>query len=184
MTMVQASPRAGIGKRVAMTSIESPVGTLLAGAMDKGVCLLEFTDQRALEAQIASVRRRVGEAVEQASHPHLDALREQLAGYFAGARRDFDLPLVYPGTDFQVRVWNALLGIPYGETRSYEDVARAVGDLGSVRAVGTANGANRIAIVIPCHRVVNKGGRLGGYGGGLWRKQILLDLERGQRRLL
>ena len=90
------------------------------------------------------------------------------------------MPLVYPGTPFQQSVWGQLLAIPYGETRSYEDLAIAVGDKKAVRAVGRANGLNRIGIVIPCHRVVNKSGELGGYGGGLRRKQFLLDLERAQ----
>lgn len=172
------------GARVAVAWIESPVGPLIAGATDEGICLLEFSDLNRLEAQVTALRKRVGEAVVPAAHPLLDALQEQLRAYFAGERRDFELPLVYPGTDFQTRVWDQLLRIPYGQTCSYEDVARALGDKNAVRAVGTANGQNRIAIVIPCHRVVNKSGQLGGYGGGLWRKQILLDLERGQRRLV
>jgi O-6-methylguanine DNA methyltransferase len=113
-------------------------------------------------------------------HKHLDTLDKQLAEYFARKRRDFTLPLTYPGTDFQRAVWAGLLKIPYGKTWSYEQLAEYVGRPGAQRAVGTANGQNRIAIVIPCHRVINKGGKLGGYGGGLWRKQILLDLERGQ----
>ncbi len=171
------------GARVAVTWIDSPVGPLLAGATDDGICFLECSDRQRLEEQVASLRKCVGGAVVPAPHPQLEALREQLREYFAGARREFDVPLVYPGTDFQIRVWNQLLRIPYGETRSYEDVALALGDRHAVRAVGTANGSNRIAIVIPCHRVVNKSGKLGGYGGGLWRKQILLDLERGQRQL-
>jgi O-6-methylguanine DNA methyltransferase len=95
-------------------------------------------------------------------------------------RREFEVPLHVDGSPFQERVWRQLLKIPYGETRSYQDVAVKVGSPDAVRAVGTANGMNRIAIVIPCHRVVNKGGKLGGYGGGLWRKQRLLGLEQGQ----
>src|SRR5204862_4487558 len=98
--------------------------------------------------------------------------------YFAGARSAFEVPVHAPGSPFEERVWNALLAIPFGQTRSYEDIARAVGSARAVRAVGRANGLNRIAIVIPCHRVVNKSGELGGYGGGLRRKQFLLDLER------
>ena len=93
------------------------------------------------------------------------------------------MPLLYPGTSFQQQVWLALLQIGYGQTWSYLDLARRIGDLNATRAVGMANGANPIAIVIPCHRVVNANGELGGYGGGLWRKRILLDLERGQGRL-
>src|SRR5262249_55018241 len=158
---------------------ESPLGPLLMGATDDGVCLLEFTDRRALETQIGTVRRRFRSAVVPGNHKYLDQLQDELERYFDGKLRQFRVPLVYPGTPFQRSVWQQLLKIPYGETRSYEDVARAVGTPTAQRAVGTANGSNRIAIVIPCHRVVNKGGQLGGYGGGLWRKQFLLDLERG-----
>jgi AraC family transcriptional regulator of adaptative response/methylated-DNA-[protein]-cysteine methyltransferase len=157
---------------------ESPIGPLLMGATDDGVCLLEFTDRRALETQLATVRRRFTCALVPGEHDYLDRLQDELDRYFVGTLTDFTVPLVYPGTPFQRQVWDQLRKIPYGETRSYEDVARAVGSPAAVRAVGTANGKNRIGIVIPCHRVVNKDGRLGGYGGGLWRKQFLLDLER------
>jgi AraC family transcriptional regulator, regulatory protein of adaptative response / methylated-DNA-[protein]-cysteine methyltransferase len=167
------------GARVVLAWIESPLGPLVAGATDAGVCLLEFTDRRALEAQLESVRRHFGAAaVVPGAHPHLDRLREELAAYFAGTLTRFTVPLVYPGSAFQTTVWEALLRIPYGETRSYEALAAEIGRAGAQRAVGHANGLNRIAIVIPCHRVVNKGGKLGGYGGGLWRKQRLLELER------
>ncbi len=100
-------------------------------------------------------------------------------GYFAGTLKQFTLPLVARGTPFEERVWQALLRIPHGQTRSYLEIARELGSPEGQRAVGRANGLNRIAIVIPCHRVVNHGGGLGGYGGGLWRKERLLDLERG-----
>jgi len=109
---------------------------------------------------------------------HLRQLRAELAEYFAGKCRHFSVPVVYPGTEFEQRVWNQLLAIPYSETRSYQDLARTLGQPGASRAVGRANGMNRIAILIPCHRVVNHNGELGGYGGGLWRKRILLELER------
>ena len=171
----------GRGRRADCTVIdwaESPLGPVLVAATAEGVCLLEFTDRRALEAQFAALRRRFAGAIVPGKNPHLDRLEGQLAEYFAGTRTEFDVPLVYPGTPFQEAVWGQLLRIPYGETRSYEDIAVAVGVPSGPRAVGRANGLNRIAIVIPCHRVVNKGGKLGGYGGGLWRKQFLLDLER------
>jgi AraC family transcriptional regulator, regulatory protein of adaptative response / methylated-DNA-[protein]-cysteine methyltransferase len=154
-----------------------------APAASAGVCLLEFSDRRMLEAQFATLRRRLGAPLVPGRNRWLDELRTQLAEYFSGERRDFDLPLVFPGTPFQRRVWQALLTIPYGETWSYRDLATRIGQSGATRAVGTANGMNRIAIVIPCHRVVNADGRLGGYGGGVWRKQLLLDIERGQGRL-
>jgi AraC family transcriptional regulator of adaptative response/methylated-DNA-[protein]-cysteine methyltransferase len=161
-----------------VTWVESPLGPLVAGATQEGVCLLEFTDRRMIEAQFTTLRRRFDHAIVPGTCAHLEKLKEELAGYFAGTLTEFRVPLVYPGSPFQRKVWDGLLRIPYGETRSYEELARAIGAPGAQRAVGHANGLNRIAIVIPCHRVVNKGGRLGGYGGGLWRKQFLLDLER------
>jgi AraC family transcriptional regulator of adaptative response/methylated-DNA-[protein]-cysteine methyltransferase len=115
---------------------------------------------------------------------HLRQLRAELTDYFAARRREFTVPLVYPGTEFEQRVWNQLLAIPCGETRSYQDLARTLGQPGASRAVGRANGMNRIAILIPCHRVVNQNGELGGYGGGLWRKRILLELEKEGRSLI
>jgi len=164
---------------VRLAWMETPLGPMVAGGVDAGICFLEFTDRRAIEAQLRTLRRRFGPAVVPGENGHLAALRAQLAEYFAGRRRVFEVPLVAPGTPFQERVWAELRRIPYGETRSYEALARAVGAPGAVRAAGTANGANRIAILIPCHRVVNKNGRLGGYGGGLRRKELLLSLESG-----
>jgi AraC family transcriptional regulator of adaptative response/methylated-DNA-[protein]-cysteine methyltransferase len=158
--------------------IESPLRPLLAAATEEGVCLLEFTDRRAIETQLATMRKRLAAPVVPGRNEHLEQLREELDLYFAGKLTAFRTPLVFPGSPFQRAVWEQLLRIPYGETRSYEEMAVAVGSPGAQRAVGRANGQNRIAILIPCHRVVNKDGRLGGYGGGLWRKQFLLDLER------
>jgi AraC family transcriptional regulator of adaptative response/methylated-DNA-[protein]-cysteine methyltransferase len=158
--------------------VESPVGPLIVGAAPEGICFLEFTDRRALDSQVATLRKQFACAIVPGNHAHIDRLRQELAAYFAGTLTHFTVPLLYPGSPFQRKVWEQLLRIPYGTTRSYEDVAVAVGCAGAQRAVGRANGQNRIAIVIPCHRVVNKGGQLGGYGGGLWRKQFLLDLER------
>jgi len=177
-----AAPRAG---RIVVTWIESPLGPLVAGARGEGICLLEYTDRRKLETQVDTLQRRFDAEAVPGESPHFAQLRAELAGYFAGRLRQFSVPLVAPGTPFQERVWAELLRIPYGETRSYEELARIAGAPGAQRAVGHANGLNRIAIVIPCHRVVNKNGKLGGYGGLLWRKQALLDLERsGQLSLL
>jgi len=168
---------------VTVSWLESPLGPLVAGVTDRGVCLLEFSDRRALGAQLERVRHRVGPVLPGA-HPLLEQLRSELAEYFERRRREFAVPLVYPGTPFQVRVWEALRLIPYGQTCSYEQLAWAVGAPGAQRAVGHANGLNRLAILIPCHRVISKDGKLGGYGGGLWRKQSLLDLERGEQTAL
>lgn len=169
--------------QILVTWLETPLGPVIAAAQNDGLCLLEFTDRRMLEAQFKTVKRLFSCAIVPGENDHLAALRKQLDSYFAGRLREFSVPLIYPGTPFQVRVWNELLRIPYGETCSYEALAQRIGSAAAQRAVGTANGMNRLAIVIPCHRVVNKGGKLGGYGGGLWRKQYLLDLEQGRREL-
>lgn len=163
--------------------LETPVGPMLAVADDAGLCLLEFVDRRMLPAQIESVRRRFKAALVPGEHPVLDQTERELIEYFAGERREFTMPLNYEGTPFQMRVWEALLALPYGVTASYGEQARKVGDVKAVRAVAAANGANRIAIIIPCHRVIAADGSLHGYGGGLWRKQKLLDLERGEKTL-
>jgi AraC family transcriptional regulator of adaptative response/methylated-DNA-[protein]-cysteine methyltransferase len=165
------------GDCVLLAWIRSPLGPLVAGATAKGICLLEFTDRRMLEAQFATVRRLFRAPVVPGSNDHLQQLAAELDCYFAGTLREFTVPLLYPGTPFQQQVWQQLLAIPYGETRSYQQLAAAVGSPKAVRAVGRTNGLNRIAIVIPCHRVINKDGSLCGYGGGLRRKQYLLDLE-------
>jgi AraC family transcriptional regulator of adaptative response/methylated-DNA-[protein]-cysteine methyltransferase len=166
------------GEAVFLSWLRSPLGPLVAGATREGICLLEFSDRRMLETELASLKKLFAAPVVPGVHPHLDRLQVELGDYFSGAARSFSVPLVSPGTPFQQRVWQQLLAIPYGETRSYQQVAAAIGAPKAVRAVGHANGLNRIAILIPCHRVLNKDGRLGGYGGGLRRKQFLLDLER------
>jgi len=169
--------------RVVSAWLETPLGPMVAAAKESGICLLEFTDRRMLETQFNTMKRLFSCAIVPGENEHLAILRKELDSYFAGKLREFSLPLIYPGTPFQVRVWNELLRIPYGETRSYEQLAQRIGSAAAQRAVGHANGTNRIAILIPCHRVVNKDGKLGGYGGGLWRKQHLLDLEKGAQRL-
>jgi AraC family transcriptional regulator of adaptative response/methylated-DNA-[protein]-cysteine methyltransferase len=161
--------------------IETPLGPMIAGATSKGICLLEFTDRRMLEAQLDTLGRRFRLAIVPGENAFTEQLRRELGEYFAGGLKRFTVPLEFPGTEFQMSVWKELLKIPFGETRSYEDIARAVGRPGATRAVGTANGMNRIGIVVPCHRVVNKSGELGGYGGGLWRKKRLLALEKGEK---
>jgi AraC family transcriptional regulator of adaptative response/methylated-DNA-[protein]-cysteine methyltransferase len=157
--------------------LETPIGPMIASASARGICLLEFSDRRMLEAQIQTLRRRFQAAIVPGEHEHLERLRSELREYFDGERQEFSVPLEYPGSAFQVRVWEALRTIPSGTTWSYERLAGEIGSPGSSRAVGRANGLNRIAIVIPCHRVVNKNGELSGYGGGVWRKRYLLGLE-------
>jgi len=132
-----------------------------------------------IETQIARLKKLLRAEMLPGSHPHFTTLSRQLEEYFAGARREFDLPLVLKGTPFQEEVWKGLLEIPYGTTRSYREQAGLLGRHRAVRAVARANGENRIAIVVPCHRVVGSDGKLRGYGGGLWRKRYLLEHETG-----
>ncbi len=132
-----------------------------------------------------SLRFREGvSAYPSFDNDHLARLRAELGFYFAGTLKVFTVPLDTPGTPFEQRVWDALRRTSYGSTVSYEGVTRMIGmRAADARAVGRANGMNRVAIIIPCHRVIMKSGNLGGYGGGLWRKQRLLDLERGEQSL-
>ena len=162
---------------VVTTLIDTPLGPILAGATDDGICLAEFSDRRMLVSQLETLRRRLGKPIVAGRHPFLDRLGAQLREYFAGARRSFDLPLVAPGSPFQERTWAELRRLAAGTTVSYEELARRVGRPQAQRAVGTANGANRIAVLIPCHRVVRKCGESGNYGGGRWRKAWLLAHE-------
>jgi AraC family transcriptional regulator of adaptative response/methylated-DNA-[protein]-cysteine methyltransferase len=170
-----AAPASGDFIRLAW--IESSLGPLVAAAVDAGICLLEFTDRRLLEDQARVLRERLALPALPASHPHLERLKVELEEYFAGKRRRFDLPIHEPGTPFQERVWSALREIPFGETRSYGELAKSLGEPAAVRAVAQANGRNRIAILVPCHRVIGADGGLGGYGGGVWRKKRLLEIE-------
>jgi len=172
-----APGRARDGKRVLITRLLTPLGPMIAGATDEGICLLEFAERRMLETQLQRLSKRLDAVFVPGSNEFTERLDRELQAYFEGKLRDFGVPLVINGTEFQQLSWEALLRIPYGETRSYEEQARAMGRPRAVRAVGHANGDNRIAIVIPCHRVVGADGRLTGYGGGLWRKKALLELE-------
>lgn len=162
---------------VQLTRVATPLGPMLLGATEEGVCLLEFTDRRSLEPQLQRLAKRLDCIFLPGTNEHAARLEGELAEYFAGRLREFTTPLVTPGTDFQQRVWRALRTIPYGETRSYAEQATMLEAPGAVRAVARANGDNRISIVIPCHRVIGADGKLTGYGGGLWRKEWLLHHE-------
>lgn len=151
--------------------IPSPLGPLRAGATGEGLCLLEFAGGRARGNREPDPLPLGGE------NPWLARVGEELGEYFARRRREFTVPLITRGSSFQERVWRALRDIPFGRTVTYLELARRAGSPRGVRAVGTANGKNPIVILVPCHRVVNTGGGLGGFGGGLWRKEWLLRFE-------
>ncbi len=162
---------------ITVSRIPTPLGPMLAGATDEGICLLEFTDRRMLETQILRLKKYLKAELVPGEHPHFKVLDEQLKSYFEGKLKTFDVPLVLPGTDFQKTVWTELQRIPAGTTRSYKEQAQNIGNPKAVRAVAKANGDNRISILVPCHRVIGSDGELTGYGGGLWRKKWLLELE-------
>jgi O-6-methylguanine DNA methyltransferase len=164
-------------RAVVMQLLSTPLGPMLAGATGDGIALLEFADRPMLPTQLAVLQRRLRRPLVPGRHPLLDRLARELGEYFRGERASFDAPLVVAGTPFQERVWQALRTIPPGSTLAYEELAAQVGNPAAVRAAGTANGANRLALLIPCHRVVRKSGETGNYGGGRWRKAWLLDHE-------
>lgn len=161
--------------------ITTPLGPMLAGATDKGICLLEFTDRRMLETQLKRLQKLLNAQFLIGTSDYFIQLENELTAYFKGKLKEFKVPIVMDGTPFQQKTWKALLEIPYGETRSYSDQAKTVGNPAAVRAVARANGDNRIAIIIPCHRVIGSDGSLTGYGGGLWRKKYLLEFENSHK---
>ncbi|OTG68427.1 glycosyltransferase [Acinetobacter sp. ANC 4218] len=156
--------------KLSFMQMASPVGTLKLVANNTALVAVLWENEN-------PKRLRLAELIEQVNHPILLATQKQLTEYFAGTRQQFDLPLDFEGTEFQKKVWQALLTIPFGETRSYRDIAEQVGNVKAVRAVGAANGKNPISIIAPCHRVVGTNGKLVGFAGGLDNKEILLKLE-------
>lgn len=161
-----------------LTRLETPLGPMVACAVKDGICLLEFADRKMLETELKDLTRLLNAVIMQGDHPHFEVLRRELKEYFDGTRSVFTVSLCMPGTAFQQQVWNALLDVPYGGSSSYKRQADTLGIPSSIRAVAHANGMNRISILVPCHRVLGSDGSLTGYGGGLHRKQWLLDHEK------
>lgn len=164
-------------KIIDLKRIETPLGTMYAAATDEGICMLEFTDRKMLETELKHLSKSLNANIIQGENSHFKILEEQLIEYFEGKRKEFSVPLHFVGSDFQKSVWEILMKIPYGETWSYAKQSEILGDSKKVRAVANANGMNKISILVPCHRVIGSDGNLTGYGGGIWRKQKLLELE-------
>jgi AraC family transcriptional regulator of adaptative response/methylated-DNA-[protein]-cysteine methyltransferase len=157
--------------------LDTPIGKMRAGATDEGICLFDFEGRRMMDSIMKRIETLSGEETEEGDHFHFKMLEKQINEYFNGERKEFDLPLHLIGTPFQKRVWEGLMTIPFGDTRSYKEQSIFLGDVKAIRAVAGANGENGIAIIVPCHRVVGANGSLVGYGGGLWRKKWLLAHE-------
>lgn len=161
-------------------NIDSPIGKMIGGATSKGCCFLEFHDRGGVERIRERIIKRYRRELAEGGNDLLDQVESEVGEYFSGKRREFTVPLDLKGTSFAMSVWRQLLAIPYGETRSYGQVAASIGNPNASRAVGRANGENYMGIVVPCHRVIEANGNLRGYGGGVWRKKFLLDLEAGR----
>jgi O-6-methylguanine DNA methyltransferase len=171
---------------IVCTNLPSPLGDMIAGATARGLCFLEWHDRGGVPRILERVQKRYGcmPSEDAGENQHLKQLAVELAEYFDGTLKKFETPIDVHGTPFQTTVWNELCRIPYGATCSYGDLAKALGKPGAMRAVGRANGMNYLAVVIPCHRVIEASGGLGGYGGKIWRKKRLLALEGGSATLL
>ncbi|HRE39731.1 MAG TPA: methylated-DNA--[protein]-cysteine S-methyltransferase [Ignavibacteria bacterium] len=168
-------------KKITVINIErfnTPLGTMIAGATDNELCILEFTDRRMLETELKQLTKLLNATYIQAKNSVIEKTKLQISEYFSGKRKKFDIKLLTPGSEFQNKVWKSLTKIPYGKTISYKQQSVNMEIPKSVRAVANANGQNRIAIIIPCHRVIGENGKLTGYGGGLWRKERLINLEK------
>lgn len=162
---------------IRLNRLTTPLGPMFIAATEQGICLLEFVDRRMLESEFEDLQKRLRARIIVAEHRWIAQAKRELAEYFAAQRQKFEVPLDTPGTDFQRQVWQVLQAIPYGALRSYQQQAETLGNPKAVRAVAGANGMNRVAILIPCHRVIGKNGQLTGYGGGLERKRWLIEHE-------
>lgn len=160
------------------TTLSSPLGNLVACASAKGLSMLEFADCADLDLELSQLAQSCKKPLVEGVNQHIEQAHNQLQEYFCSKRYDFSIPLDLVGTEFQKKVWLSLLRIPYGHTISYAAQAESIQKPTAVRAVANANGKNKISIILPCHRVVGSNGTLTGYGGGLWRKKFLLDLEK------
>jgi AraC family transcriptional regulator of adaptative response/methylated-DNA-[protein]-cysteine methyltransferase len=176
--MGSAPTKLGHGGILKAAWLDTPLGPMVAIADDEALYLLEFVERRGLEREVERLRQRTKSAIIPGRSGPIDSIENELRDYFDGRLREFKTPLLFLGSPFQKRVWEELRKIPCGETRSYSDIAIAIGKRAACRAVAQANGANQLAIVIPCHRVININGTIGGYGGGVTRKTWLLKHEK------
>ncbi len=163
--------------KINFTIVDSPVGKVVLGVSSRGCCLVEFEDRGGIEKIKSRTQQRYKIELIESTNRLLENVGKELNEYFSGTLNSFSVPLDLQGTRFEQSVWQELLSIPYGQTRTYGEIAKSVQKPLAFQAVGRANGSNPVAIVVPCHRVIQKGGGMCGYGGGVWRKKFLLALE-------
>lgn len=161
-----------------LKQFETPLGLMVAAADEEGLSLLGFADGKRLLYDKSKISEHLNDEFVDGENSIIRRLLDEINEYFSGSRKIFTIPLVLTGTQFQNRVWNNLLKVPYGSTRSYMDETKASGNPASIRAIAGANSKNRISIIIPCHRIIGENGKLTGYSGGLWRKQWLIEHEK------
>ncbi len=173
------SPQKSTGKNVILISrLTTPLGPMFVCATENGICLLEFVDRRMLETEFKDLQKLLKAKIIAGENEHIKQTKKEITEYFEGKRKIFDVKLETPGTDFQNSVWNCLQEIEYGKTATYQQQAEKINNPKAVRAVASANGYNRISIIVPCHRVIGKDGKMTGYGGGIERKKWLIEHER------
>tara|TARA_R110002167_G_scaffold79830_5_gene219861 strand:- start:997 stop:2055 length:1059 start_codon:yes stop_codon:yes gene_type:complete len=178
------SPRNSLDENIILISrLTTQIGPMFICATDKGICLLEFVDRRMLETEFKDLQRLLQARIITGENQHIKQAKNEISEYFNGKRKVFDVKIHTPGTDFQNSVWNCLRKIPFGETATYKQQAERIDKPKAIRAVASANGFNRISIIVPCHRVLGTNGQLTGYGGGIERKRWLLNYERGKANL-
>jgi AraC family transcriptional regulator, regulatory protein of adaptative response / methylated-DNA-[protein]-cysteine methyltransferase len=165
-------------KIINMTEFSTPLGPMLAGATLEGICLLEFTNRIRLEKEFSELQRLLNATMQPGRNQHLDQLEKELKEYFEGTRKSFSVPLHTPGNEFAQTVWKTLQEIPYGKTCSYKEQAEMMKNPKAIRAIASTNGRNRLAIIIPCHRVIGSDGNMTGYAAGIDKKKWLLKFER------
>ena len=169
--------------KIFRTQISTPLGNMYACATEKGICLLEFENRKNIDEQFKKTSRTLKTEIEEGESNFFPQLKNEMSEYFAGTRENFEIPLDLIGTDFQKTVWQKLLKIPFGKTLSYMQLAIELGNPKTIRAVANANALNKIAIIVPCHRVIGSDNSLTGYAGGLERKRWLLNHERREPNL-
>jgi AraC family transcriptional regulator, regulatory protein of adaptative response / methylated-DNA-[protein]-cysteine methyltransferase len=177
--IIGKSPKGSSNKNVILISrLTTPIGPMFVCATENGICLLEFVDRRMLETEFKDLQRLLNATIISSENEHIKQAKKEIEEYFDGKRKTFNVKLETPGTDFQNSVWNCLKEIDYGTTTTYQNQAKKINNPKAVRAVASANGFNRISIIIPCHRVIGKDGKMTGYGGGIERKKWLIEHER------